>query len=40
MVDYQEEYTEGKQNITYISILICMNTVERFWHTIFLGGIL
>lgn len=33
-----EEYTEGKQNVTHISILICMNTVERFWHTVFLEG--
>lgn len=33
-----EEYTEGRENVTHISFLICKNTVERFWHTIFLGG--
>lgn len=32
-----EEYAEGKQKVTHIAILICTNTVERFWHTIFLG---
>lgn len=44
MVDYHMEdfweYTEGRQNIAYISILICVTTVERFWHNILLVGML